>query len=205
MKTRTILVAIALLLGFAATARADEPKLKLLSPFGESISLGGGVTNFLADATRDATNVGGYWDVRATFGTRSYLGGEAAYVGAAQNVRALGLDNSAYLTQNGIEGAVRVNLPIQTGRLLLEPFALGGIGWAHYDIQNASFNTSSMKGSDDVLTVPVGCGFALGYEHMIIDGRFTYRPAFNDELMTSGNSGAGLQTWSAGATIGFEY
>src|SRR5262245_66259238 len=111
MRTKSILVAFALVIGAAATARADESqKLKLFSPFGESISLGGGVTNFLADATRDATNVGGYWDVRATFGTRSYLGGEAAYMGAAQNVRALGLDNGAYLTQNGIEGALRVNL-----------------------------------------------------------------------------------------------
>jgi Outer membrane protein beta-barrel domain len=206
MKLRSILVAFALLLGASATASAqEEPKLKLLSPFGESIQVGGGVTNFLADATRDATNVGGYWDVRATFGTRSYLGGEAAYLGAAQNVRALGLDSNAYLTQNGIEGAVRVNLPIEKGRFLLEPFALGGVGWAHYDIQNASVNTSSMKGSDDVLTLPVGCGLALGYEHLIIDGRFTYRPAFNDELMTAGNSAAGLQNWSAGAMVGYEY
>jgi hypothetical protein len=204
MKTRSIFVAIALVVGLGAAARADE-KPQLLSPFGESIQVGGGVTNFLADATRDATNVGGYWDLRATFGTRSFIGGEAAYVGAAQGVRALGLDNGAYLAQNGVEGALRLNMPIEKGAFLLEPFVLGGIGWAHYGIQSANFNNSSMKDTAEVLTVPVGGGFAFGYEHLILDGRFTYRPAFNDDLMTAGNSSAGLQNWTAGMTIGYEY
>ena len=206
MKLRTLFVAFSLVVGASATARADEPEsLKLLSPFGESIQVGGGVTNFLADATRDATNVGGYWDLRATFGTRSFIGGEAAYVGAAQNVRALGLDSGAYLAQNGIEGALRLNYPIEKGAFLMEPFVLGGVGWAHYGIQSANFNNSSMKDTADVLTVPVGGGFAFGYHHLILDGRFTYRPAFNDDLMTAGNSAAGLQNWSTGMTIGYEY
>lgn len=206
MKLRTLFVAFSLVVGASATARADETeKPKLLTQFGESLQAGGGVTNFLASATDNATDIGGYWDLRATFGTRSYIGGEAAYVGAAQGVRALGLDTGAYLAQNGIEGVLRLNMPIEKGAFLLEPFVLGGAGWAHYGIQSANFNNSSMKDTADILTLPVGAGFAFGYDHLILDGRFTYRPAFNDDLMTAGNSSAGLQNWSAGMTIGYEY
>ena len=84
-------------------------------------------------------------------------------------------------------------------------WAGGGVGWAHYGIQSANFNNSSMKDTADVVTVPVGGGFAFGYQHLILDGRFTYRPAYNDDLMTTGNSAAGLQNWSAGMTVGYEY
>ena len=195
-----------MLVGLPSISRADET-IKRLTPFGESFALGFGSTTFLADATSEATDTGCYWEARAAFGTRSYLGGEAAYRGASNGVRALGLDSTAFLLQNGVEGALRVNLPIERGVYLSEPFVLGGIGWSHYDVhgQTATFALSSMKDSSDVLTVPVGAGFAFARKHLILDARFTYRPAFNDDLMTAANSSAGLQNWTAGTTVGFEY
>ena len=62
--------------GKSLLPRTDEP-INRLTSFGESLSLGFGSTTFLADATSNATDTGCYWEARAAFGTRSYLGGEA--------------------------------------------------------------------------------------------------------------------------------
>src|SRR4051812_47150904 len=55
----------------------------LRTPMGTSFQLGGGVTNFASQRTRDLTSPGGYWDARAVVGTRTALGLELAYVGNA--------------------------------------------------------------------------------------------------------------------------
>jgi hypothetical protein len=180
----------------------------LRTPFGTSIQLGGGVTNFISETTRDATNVGGYWDVRAVLGTRTYAALELAYVGNAQDIEAVGLDPNAYLMGNGAEGALRLQMPFMSQDVMMAPFAFAGIGWMHYSVVNDDFNTSLVRGSDDIGTVPLGAGFAVGYRGFIADARFTYRQAFDDDNLfpvISESGEADLQSWAVGMMVGAEF
>jgi len=198
------------LLAASGSARGDESgfrptNARLLTPYGESLSVGGGVVNFIGDAASAATDPGGYWDVRAAFGTRTPIGIEAAYIGAAQKVTALGMSN-AFLVRNGMETNARINLPILYRGHVLEPFVLGGVGFARYNLNYDGIKQSSMKDNDNVLTLPVGAGFAWSFRGFMLDGRFTYRPTFDDDLLhTPTNTTEGLENWSAGLLVGYEY
>ena len=210
MKAR---IAISLLAGLgllsgAQSARAKEPSgAKLLTPFGESVSVGGGVVNFVGDAAKNLTDVGGYWDVRLAFGTRTPFGIEAAYIGAAQNVTAVGMSN-AFLVRNGMEANARINIPlVLRSNHVLEPFVLGGVGFARYNLNFDGINRSVMQvENDNVLVLPVGAGVAWSFHNFMVDGRFTYRPTFDDDLLrTATNTSQGLENWSAGLLFGYEY
>ena len=72
----------------------EEPRESWLERNGIGVSLGGGVAGFTQDDMRDTTDDGGAWGVRVAFGTRSLFGVEAEYIGSAQNINALGLDNA---------------------------------------------------------------------------------------------------------------
>jgi hypothetical protein len=165
------------------------------------------VTGFSRQATRDTFGTGGYWDARAIVGNRSFLGAELAYVGSARDATAGGLMGNAGLIGDGAELAVRVNLPIERERLLLEPFVFGGAGWTYYQVVNEDSNASNVKDHANALSIPFGAGFSAGYDHFTLDARFTYRPVFDDKLvrLTSGDRDhEDLQNWSAGLTVGYE-
>lgn len=171
--------------------------------FGMSLSLGGGVSDFIDDDAEDITDVGGAWDARLAIGTRSILGLEAAYVGTAQDMDALGLDDDAVLVSNGVEALARLNL----GNYALQPYVVGGVGWTRYEIVNEDFNTSAIESQDDIVTVPVGAGLnaRLG-GGFLVDGRFTYRAAFNDNLIDATTNGSGdLDNWNVTARLGYEF
>ena len=176
-------------------------------PTGIAFQLGGGVTGFSRQLTRDTFGTGGYWDARAIIGSRSFLGAELAYVGSARDATAGGLPGSAALLGDGAEAAVRVNLPIEHQRLLIEPFVFGGVGWTYYQVVNADSNTSNVKDHANALSIPFGAGVSAGYNHFTLDARFTYRPVFDDKLVplaTGDRDHADLQNWSAGLTVGYE-
>ena len=108
---------------------------------------------------------------------------------------------------NGAELAVRVNLPIEQERLLIEPFLFGGVGWTYYQVVNQDSNSSNIKDHANALSIPFGAGVSAAYNHFIVDARFTYRPVFDDKLvpLTSGDRDhEDLQNWSAGLTLGYE-
>jgi hypothetical protein len=197
--------------GNARDARDDQyveggyGNSRLRSVVGAGVLLGGGVQDFSRSNARGVTNTGGFWNARVVAGTREYIGLEGAYVGSAQGINALGLDSDAVLISNGVEGAVRLNLPIFVARsaTLLEPFVFGGAGWSRFHVARTSVNTSDIATDDDVLTVPYGAGMMVAYRGLMADARFTYRSTFyNDLLRTTGGS---LDTWSAGAQVGFEF
>ncbi|HEY4219880.1 MAG TPA: hypothetical protein VGO62_01025, partial [Myxococcota bacterium] len=157
------------------------------------------------------TSGGGYWDARLGVGSRSIIGLEADYQGGARNINALGLNDSAYLMNNGIEGLVRLNVPITkfASGSILEPYAFGGAGWQHYSLNNVTTNTSDVESADDVLDIPVGVGLDLGIKGFTIDGRVTYRQALYSSLF-GGDAGSSfasnsLNSWGAGASLGFEF
>lgn len=176
---------------------------------GVGIAAGGGAGGFINDNLRGATDPGGDWDVRAIFGTRSPLAVEASYIGSAQPISALGVDNNAVLVGNGVQGALRLNA---TFNLPVQPFAYAGAAWRRYDVTNTATNTSDLRDSDNVLEVPMGLGIAGHYEGLLLDMRGEFRLARNADLLpntsatTLANSDfASMNRWGVNANIGMEF
>ena len=67
-----------------------------------------------------------------------------------------------------LEGNLRLNVPIIRGDSLVEPYIVGGVGWSQYHIANYNSNTQALSDfsatNDNVMTVPLGVGFAYGYK-----------------------------------------
>lgn len=175
----------------------------MLERYGIAVALGGGVEGFTDDTARTNTNDGGSWNLRLALGTRSPIGFEAAYIGSAQTIDALGLDNDAILVGNGVEGKVRVNLIDAT----VQPFAFGGIGWRHYNLTRTDFNTSAISEEDDVLEIPLGAGIATKWQGFMFDARAEYRFAAQEDLMPSLNDtdDASLHRWGVNANVGLSF
>jgi hypothetical protein len=196
--TAGLLLAAAPGIGSAQGWRPAESR-DLLTPYGEYLLLGGGVTDFTKDATKDRFDTGGTWDVRLGFGSNYYVGAEAAYVGAALSSKGAGPD----LRMNGVEGVIRVQYPYVTSGWLVEPFAFGGLGYSHLSLKSAA---PGLKDSDDIGVVPFGAGVTVGYNRFLVDARFTYRTTFNEDLVLGpSQSAANLERWSVGASIGYEF
>jgi hypothetical protein len=192
----------------------DSSDDHLLTPMGMSIAVGGGVENFFDSNTRNFTDAGGTWEARLTVGTRSPLAFEAAYVGSAHNIQALGLDNDAVLLGSSVEGDARLNLTTWA----VQPYLFGGIGFTHYDVVNSDFNTSSVNDNENMGHVPVGAGLGWQYGGLLLDVRGTMRAAFNDGLRGDGDGDdeiipdedeapgrAELDTWNLTGRVGFEF
>jgi len=172
---------------------------------GAGLMVGGGYEDFTNSNVRSMTGGGGAWNARAVAGTRQFVGVEAAYVGAARSIDALGLGSSAVLLSNGVEGNVRVNVPIVMRRAqLLEPFGFVGLGWQHYQVTNTNVNvaTSDVARNDDVMSVPVGGGLGYAIGRFMADARVTYRATYYNDLMRTGGS---LNNWGVGTQIGFAF
>jgi len=191
---------------------AEIPPPTSLSPdrppsrIGIEATVGAGAIGFIDDAARNATQTGATWDARLLFGSRSPVAIEGAYVGSVQNIEALGLNTSSLLLGNGVEGTLRVNVT----RTRVQPYLFGGVGWTRYQLTNAQANTSSLLGSDDVGTIPLGAGLSarLG-RAFILDIRGTYRATFGGDMfqgvaLNTDTSNA-MQTWSASGRVGFEF
>ena len=175
-----------------------------VSPRGGGFFVGGGFEDFTNNSLRSMTGGGGYWSARIVGGMRQIIGMEAAYVGNARTIDALGLNGNARLISNGLEGAVRLNIPIVSWsqRSLLEPFGFVGLGWSHYNLTNANLNVSNVASSDDIMTMPFGGGLAFGYGGFMAEARFTYRKTYYNNLVTGGGD---LDSWGAGGQIGFGF
>lgn len=153
---------------------------------------------FLDSKATNISDVGGTWTARITAGSRSHIGGEVAYVGTAQSLKALGVDSKATLLSNGAEGNLRFN--ILTG--MWQPYLAAGLGWQHYNVVNTNVNTSSVADSGDVAEFPLAAGMAFRYQGFVTDGRVQFHPAIdNNRLLPNTN----LSTWDITARVGFEF
>jgi hypothetical protein len=187
---------------------AERHELMPPSQVGVQAMVGGSATGFVEQGARSLTDTGGSWDGRLTVGTRLPVAVEAAYVGSAQGINALGLDTNAILLGNGAEGALRINM--STARI--QPYIFGGAGWMRYQLQNTTIPTASMSGPDNVLTVPFGVGISgrLG-RGFVLDVRGTGRATFEDNLLqaagtaTGSTGGTRMHSWNAGAHLGWEF
>jgi hypothetical protein len=187
----------------AGTAAADDTPM--LERIGMSISAGGGITGFTDSSLRDTTNDGGNWDVRATFGTRTSIAVEGSYLGSAQGIDALNLDQDAILLGNGVQGNLRLNaMP----RFPVQPFAFGGVAWRRYTLTNVATNMSTLSDDDDVLEFPVGVGVAYRYRGFLLDARSEIRFATGEDLVPDLDGDAGSQPmhrYGINANVGYEF
>lgn len=170
---------------------------------GAGILVGGGFEDFTNNTMRNMTGTAGTWTARVLAGTRRFVGAEAAYVGNARSIDALGLQSSATLVSNGVEGNVRVNVPVVMRRAqLLEPFGFVGLGWQHYQVTNTNTFTSDVTRDDDVMALPVGGGLEYAIGRFMADARFTYRATYYNDLLRAGGN---LNSWGMGGQIGFSF
>jgi hypothetical protein len=166
-----------------------------MTKVGAAVMLGGGYEDFTQSGPRSVTKAG-------AAGTRQFIGLEAAYVGGARSIQLLGVPTNTNLVNNGVEGVVRVNVPIVMGPSLLEPFVFGGVGWQHYSVTK-TVSTADLTASDDVMTVPFGGGVMVAYRRLMLDARVTWRETYNNDLFSAENSK--LNTWGAGGNVGVEF
>ena len=186
------------------------PKYEPPSKFGLAFMAGGGYQDFANTNMRDRTNGGGAWDFRFVAGTRSIIGVEGAYVGSARGFQSLGVTaNNPTLISNGVEGNLRLNVPITRGASLIEPYGVVGVGWEQYHISNYNSNTQQLSdfnaSNDNVMTVPFGVGFAYGYKALMLDVRGTYAATYYNNLLQGTNGSGTLNTWGVGGSIGFGF
>jgi hypothetical protein len=216
MKLHTILFGI--ILAAAGSSRADpiaaetstSPSRAPFTQVGVTLGIGGGVTNFTGSEMNAAVDVGGSWEVRSTIGTRLFLAGELAYVGSRRNISLPGVTTAnadkPHVFSHGFEGALRAQYPYVTGSWLIEPFAFGGLGWTHLGIDGTVPSDSALRTSDDILVVPFGAGLSAIWNNIFIEGRFTYRATFNEDLLAKADGTAvGMSNWAAGALVGYEF
>jgi hypothetical protein len=173
-----------------------------MTKIGAAMMLGGGWEHFTQSVPQAVTNPGGSWDARIAAGTRQFVGLEAAYVGGSRSVTVLGTATNANLVNNGLEGVLRLNLPVVLGRSLIEPFGFAGLGWQHYST-SSSFRTADITSTDDVMTMPYGAGLMYSYRMVMIDGRITWHETYYNNMFAA--LGAKLNTFGVGGNLGVAF
>jgi len=147
---------------------------------GLTLLAGGGVegyTGSLAPQIQPGAN----WDVRLGIQPLAFLGVEATYTGAVNDVR----NGAAYpggsgpdILRNGVDGAVLLGLPTD-----VQPYILGGVGIHHYKVRSglaaAGFH------SDTSGRIPLGAGIRGHAGYFTADLRFIYNVLFNQGFATT--------------------
>ncbi len=189
----------------AASQSWREPGMK--SGIGVGVALGGGVGGFTDQTMRDATSsVGGLWDLRVAIGTHVPLAFEVGYAGSAVNLRSLGQANGT-LVGTSLVAALRYNILPHAN---FNPYVFAGAGYQRYDVRDAQLaqSDSGIVGQDEIAVFPVGVG--LSYRDrsgLTADLRGTYRATTESALVLDVMTGtpAELDSWEAGAAIGYEF
>jgi hypothetical protein len=206
-------LSVAGVVAIAGSAYAQEPvdiepgDLYLPERAGIDLTIGGGISGFTSDTLRDTTTDGGSWAARLALGTNTPLSIEASYIGSAQPIDALPIEDDAVLVSNGVQGALRLNAQSGTG---VDPFVFGGIAWRRYEIVNEDVDTAVLDESDDVIEFPLGVGLTAREGAFVLDVRGEFRYATEDDMMRKvetfarGDSGdADMHTWGVNLSIGY--
>jgi hypothetical protein len=182
------------------TTTVDDTRPNLITPIGLAVDVGGGVHDYVDRGLNTLTNTGGSWEARLTVGTRTFLGGELAYIGSANSIaETLGIEDNATLISNGVEGLLRVNAMVDEW----QPYAVAGYTYRRFNIQNTSFNTSAIADGADDHAIPVGVGLAYRFKGLIADARFMVHPSVSSEVVPTADT---LPTaLSLVGKVGFEF
>jgi hypothetical protein len=196
--------------GSSPTVRSSGDESRIArGPQGIGLQAGGGVVSFARREMRDVARAGGYWDVRVALGLRQVAALELAYVGAAHSLDPFAAGAGAALVGHGLEGALRLNVPLTlAGKgkngVFLVPYGLAGLGWMHYHTTGGANDGTVLAQSDGVATIPLGGGVSVGRGHLYLDTRFTYRLTTYEDLVVEG-SGSHLRHWTYGGSVGYMF
>ncbi|HRI69942.1 MAG TPA: hypothetical protein PK156_37190 [Polyangium sp.] len=167
---------------------ADQPVLRHIPRPVVSVEGGGGIVGFVGGAGKPGPG----WNLRVTGAMSDRWAVEGNYLGSV-NERS---DTKDTLVMTGIDLGVRYNLALPD-QLPVQPFVVGGAGYAGFAGRN---------GDPAMLVVPL----VVGAERLLtpnikVGARFSYRPAFFDDLSTPTTARGetpGADTWSVLAQIG---
>lgn len=185
----------------------------LYTDMGVGLMVGGGAGGFTDDEALEVTeSAGGTWEARAVVGTRTYVGGELAYVGSAWDleddlsaVTSTG-DIDPYMAANGGEALLRVQAPVTMGfeeQTLIEPFLAGGINVSGYTVASADLDETIPQREIEnetgaVTAIPLGAGIGLGHRGLLVDTRATWRPSVSNDFLDPADENAlGRVVWTA--------
>jgi hypothetical protein len=164
-----------------------------------SLTGGGGVVGFMDPDAQEYTSLGGTWDMRLTFGTRSILGTELAFLGSWRDIAARGLDSSAKLLGTGGEVGGRLNLLAG----FIQPYLLGGVGYMRYRLVADEFNDSAVLDRDIVVHFPLATGVSVRLRGLVLDTRATVRPVLQSDLLDDGRGA--MDSWGVNLNAGVEF
>lgn len=167
---------------------ADQPVLKRIPQPVISVEGGGGVVGFVGGTGAP----GPAWNLRVTGVMSDRISIEGNYLGSV-NERS---DTKDSLVMTAIDAGLRYNLMLPE-QFPVQPFVVGGVGYAGFAGRN---------GDPAMLVVPL----VLGAERLLtpnikVGARFSYRPAFFDDLSTPATRRGdkpGADTWTLLAQIG---
>jgi len=167
---------------------ADQAVLKRIPQPVFSIEAGGGVVGFVGGTGAPGPG----WNVRITGAMSDRFAIEGNYLGSV-NERT---DTKDTLVMTAIDAGLRYNILLPE-EFFVQPFVVGGAGYAGFAGRN---------GDPAMLVVPL----VLGAERLLtpnikVGARFSYRPAFFDDLSTPSTPRGdtpGADTWTLLAQIG---
>lgn len=207
----------------AAQTAVAAPSSTFLGDFGRRDKFGGAIAevkvgvgggDYTEDNIQNQTSAGPSWDVRGVFGGHTPIGVEAAYVGSSRNVdNPAGAIGDTQLVSNGLEGDLRLALPIKAGEILdIRPFAFGGVGWQYMSFWGDGSVDRANRAADPgdhIMTIPAGLGLDVGIGPLNLEARGTYRHAIGSDLF--GDAGSqfddpnALHSWNVGGSVGVEF
>jgi hypothetical protein len=168
---------------------ADQPMIQRIpKPHTLSVEGGGGVVGFVGGTGTP----GPAWNLRVTGAMTPRFSIEGNYLGSV-NQRS---DTKDSLVMTSVDAGVRYNILLPE-QFPVQPFVVGGVGYAGF---------AGRYGDPAMLVVPV----AVGAERLLtpaikVGARFSYRPAFFDNLSTPATPRGetpGADTWTLLAQIG---
>lgn len=173
------------------------------SPYQQSLTVGGGVADFVRDRINANTGIAGLWEVRYLVGTRSYLGFEGNYTGTAAGVNGAsvpgGVDPGNVITHQ-VAGSLRLNAT----RSRFQPFLTAGAGWQHLRLTGSGpVGEVTFDARANSFVAPFGAGIS-GYigRHFVVDARGTY-DLITKKGFTTG--GARPDMWTAQLRLGYAF
>jgi hypothetical protein len=167
---------------------ADQPVVRRIPQPVISVEGGGGIVGFVGGVGAP----GPAWNLRVTGTLSERFAIEGNYLGSV-NERT---DTKDSLVMTAIDAGVRYNV-LLADQFPVQPFVVGGVGYAGFAGRN---------GDPAMLIVPL----VVGAERLLtpnikVGARFSYRPAFFDDLSTPTTprgQAPGADTWTLLAQIG---
>ena len=206
------LVVTAALMPGRAEAQAPEALSGLeeaMPPLGPpTVQAGAGMMNFTERGTKTVTDPGVMWTVRGLLPIGRHFGAEIAYLGSARPAELANAGDASVL-HNGVELVGRAGRRFSFGPMAyLSPYVFAGVGGGVYSVVGEAGEVPGLRDDDAVFTIPLGVGVATGYGRYGVDLRFSYRPAFGDEMFTDVYDGSftdGLNSLGLSAALGYSF